>query len=265
MAVLIRLLLAAFLALGLTGGPALAVFGGKAANNGDAVAKSVAAILYQDDKGAHLCTATLLGPRLLVTAAHCTDGGKDGTRVIFSTTLRDVPADRLRNVVAIARAKPTPEANGSYAYNNPDDIALIVIDSPAPTGTTFATLTATEGTGTVGIAGYGATSDLRNAGFSKAQQGFDRTLRIASTSLTTKAAVLSADQTRGAGMCTGDSGGPAFTLERKQLVLAGVLIGVSSPKSVNDYCRGSAHFASIPRWRDWIVATAKALGQPLSQ
>lgn len=264
MAVLIRLLFVATLALGLTMAPAWAVFGGKTAGANDVVARTVAAILYSDDKGTHLCSATLLGPRLLVTAAHCTDGGKDGTRVIFSTTLTDVPAVRLRNVVAISRAKPTPEAKGTYAYNNPDDIALIVIDSPAPADTTSALLTSHDGIGSVGIAGYGATSDLRNAGFAKAQQGFDRTLRIAATSLTPKGAVLTADQTKGAGMCTGDSGGPAFTLDHKRLILAGVLIGVSSPKSQNDYCRGSAHFASIPRWRDWIIDTAKALGQALT-
>jgi hypothetical protein len=133
-----------------------------------------------------------------------------------------------------------------------------------PAGTTFATLTSADGTGVVRIAGYGATSDLRNAGFGKSQLGFDRTLRAAKTSLATKGPVLTADQSHGAGVCTGDSGGPAFTIEGKTLSIAGILIGVSAPKSNNDYCRGSAHFVSIARWHSWIVSTAKALGQPLN-
>ena len=263
MAVLIRLLAAASLALALSAAPALAVFGGKTVGNGDVVAKTLAAVLDQSSTGAHLCTAIALAPRLMLTAAHCTDGGTGGVRVIFATTLTDVPPDRVRNVTAISRAKPTPAAKGSFAYNNPDDVALIVLDAPVPTGTAFASLTANDGTGAVRIAGYGATSDLRNAGFGKSQIGFDRTLRAAKTSLVAKGAVLTADQSRGAGVCTGDSGGPAFTLQGKTLSIAGVLIGVSSPKSVNDYCRGSAHYVSIARWRSWIVSTAKALGQPL--
>lgn len=264
MAVLIRLLVAASLALGLSMSPALAVFGGKTVSGSDIVAKTLAAVLDQSSTGAHLCTATVLGPRLLLTAAHCTDGGTTGVRVIFATSLTDVPLERVRNVSAIQRAKPTPEAKGSFAYNNPDDVALIVLDAPVPAGTSFATLGATDGTGAVRIAGYGATSDLRNAGFGKAQLGFDRTLRAAKTSLVAKGAVLTADQSHGAGVCTGDSGGPAFTMDGKTLSIAGVLIGVSAPKSVNDYCRGSAHFVSIARWRSWIVSTAKALGQPLN-
>lgn len=264
MAVLIRLLVAASLALGLSAGPALAVFGGKTVGSGDLVAKTLAAVLDRSSTGAHLCTAVALGPRLMLTAAHCTDGGTGGVQVIFATTLTDVSLERVRKVTAIQRAKPTPQAKGSFAYNNPDDVALIVLDSPVPPGTAFAKLADGDGVGAVHIAGYGATSDLRNAGFGKSQVGFDRTLRTARTTLIAKGAVLTADQSRGSGVCTGDSGGPAFTMAGKSLAVAGILIGVSAPKSVNDYCRGSAHYVSVDRWRSWIVSTAKALGQPLN-
>ncbi|MEO6013867.1 MAG: trypsin-like serine protease [Devosia sp.] len=263
MAILIRPIAAALLALGLSASPAPAVFGGKTVVPVDVVAKSVAALLSQDSTGVHLCTAIALSPRLMLTAAHCTDGGAGGLRLIFDVSLVDVPEERLRGVKSVSRAKPTAESKGTYPYNNPDDIALIVLDAPAPAGTRFMGLTQGNGTGAVGIAGYGATSDLRKAASGKTQLGFDRSLRAARTSLASKGAALIADQTGGAGMCTGDSGGPAFTLNGKSLSLAGVLIGVSSPRNVNDYCRGSAHYVSIARWRDWIVATAKALGQPL--
>ena len=251
------------LALGLST-PALAVFGGKPVAEGDLVARSLAAILYRDGTGAHLCTATALGPRLMLTAAHCTDGGKSNMKVIFSTTLTDVPNAQLRDVSTIARAGKTPEAAGSFAYNNPDDVALIVLAAPAPGNTIFATFTDGDGTGKVRIAGYGGTSDLRNPGFGKAQLGFDGALRAATTTLAAKGPVLQASQSGGAGMCTGDSGGPAFTVAGKALRIAGVLIGVSAPRTQNDYCRGSAHFISIQRWHDWIVETATTLGQPIN-
>ena len=264
MAVLIRLLVLAGLALGLAVSPALAVFGGKTVASADIVANSIVAVLDQTSKGAQLCTATVLGPRLILTAAHCTEGGAAGLKVIFATTLTDVPPERLRNVTAITRAEKTPDAKGSFAYNNPDDLALIVLDTAAPAGTAFATLTDGDGTGPVRIAGYGATSELRNGLFGNNEVGFDRTLRTAGTALAAKGSVLVADQSHGAGVCTGDSGGPAFTIAGKSLRLAGVLIGVSAPKSASDFCRGSAHYVSIPRWRDWIGQTATALGQPLS-
>jgi secreted trypsin-like serine protease len=261
-AVLIRIAAAVLLAVGLSASPSLAVFAGKTVGANDVVAKTVAALLSEGGGGAHLCTAVALGPRLMVTAAHCTDGGADALRVIFASSLVDVPEDRLRSVTAISRAEPTAESRGTYPYNNPDDIALIVLDAPVPKGTSFATLGKGDA-GSVTIAGYGATSHLRKAESGKTQLGFDRTLRSARTTLASKGAALIADQASGAGMCTGDSGGPAFAVKGGALSLAGVLIGVSSPRAVNDYCRGSAHYVSIARWRNWIVTTARSLGQPL--
>jgi hypothetical protein len=41
------------------------------------------------------------------------------------------------------------------------------------------------------------------------------------------------------------------------------MVGVASPRAVNDYCRGKAYFAAIPRWHDWIVATAAGWKQKL--
>lgn len=264
MAVLIRLFGLATLAFGLMAAPAFAVFGGKTVGSGDVVANTLAAVLDQTGHGAQLCTATALGPRLMLTAAHCTEGGASGLKIIFATTLVDVPPALLRNVTAIAKADKTPDAKGSQAFNNPDDLALIVLDSPAPAGTSFATLTDGNGTGPVRVAGYGATSELRNGILGNSEVGFDRTLRAAGMSLVAKGSVLVGDQSKGAGVCTGDSGGPAFTISGKSLRVAGVLIGVSASKSASDFCRGSAHYVSIPRWRDWIVDTAGKLGQPLT-
>lgn len=264
MAVLIRLFGLAALLLGLAVAPAFAVFGGKTVGSGDIVATTLAAVLDQTSKGAQVCTATMLGPRVVLTAAHCTEGGAPGLKVIFATTLVDVPPERLRNVTAVAKAEKTADAKGSFAFNNPDDVALLVLDSPAPAGTTFATLTEGNGTGAVRVAGYGATSELRNGILGNSEVGFDKTLRAAGLSLAVKGPVLTADQSKGTGVCTGDSGGPAFTIAGNSLRIAGVLIGVSASKSASDFCRGSAHYVSIPRWRDWIVETAGKLGQPLT-
>lgn len=243
--------------------PSLAVFGGKTLRDGDPLAKSVAAILYRDDSGTHLCTAVALGPRLLLTAAHCTAGDRSAIKIIFGTTLTDVGNDRIRTVAAVARAGKTAAAKGKYAYQDPYDLALVVLGSGAPTGTRFAALAASPpSSAAVIIAGYGATSELRQPnGFGQRQLGFDGVLRTASVPLSkADSALLVGDQGRGTGACTGDSGGPAFMGQ----ALVGVLVGVSSPRANNDYCRGTAWFANLARWHDWIATTARDLGQPLN-
>ena len=259
----LRLLVAAVLLAPLTTVPSLAVFGGKALRDGDPLARSVAAIVYRDATGAHLCTAVALGPRLLLTAAHCTAGDRSAIKVIFGTTLADVGNDRIRSVAAVAHPGKTAAGRGKYAYQNPDDIALVVLGSGAPAGTRFVALTRSPpSSAAVTIAGYGATSELRKPNpLGKRQLGFDGVLRTASVPLgKVEPALLVGDQDRGTGACTGDSGGPAFMGQ----ALVGVLVGVSSPRANNDYCRGTAWFANLGRWRDWIETTARDLGQPLN-
>ena len=268
MAVLVRPIFGAALLLGLLwSAPAGAVFGGKAPASNDPIAKAVAAIRYQtDDGGVHLCTAVALAPRLVLTAAHCTDGDRGQLRVIFSPTLSAVPADRIRAVTDVARARPTAASKNMYAYQNPDDVALILLAAPAPTGTAFARLAADlPGLATLLVAGYGATSDLRQPDANGHRQlGFDQILRTASAPLLSSgAALLVTDQTTRAGTCTGDSGGPAFATGKGPLTIIGIMVGVASPRAVNDYCRGKAYFAAMPRWRDWIAGSAAAWKQPL--
>ena len=263
MAVLGRAALAAALTLLAT--PAFAIFGGAPVAPGAVLAQSVAAILYHDETGAHLCTGTMLAPRLILTAAHCTDGGRDAISVIFSITLSGVQPDRIRKVAAVARAPATPEAKGKQPYQDPDDVAVILLDSAAPVGTGFARLAAKPAAaGQLTAIGYGATSDFRAPDAQgRHQLGFDGLLRTTAIGVTASGpALLVADQSRGSGVCTGDSGGPLFQTGRN-LTVAGLLIGVSSPRAVNDNCRGRAWFASIARWTPWIETAAAAFSQKL--
>lgn len=262
MAVLIRWALAlCLLALPTS---AAAIFGGRELAADSSVARALVAILYRDDSGLGLCTGTLLGPTLVVTAAHCTAGNRADLRVVFAPTLENVPADRLRGVAAISRPDPPPDAASRKAFNNPGDIALIALDAPAPPDAGFARLTDDPVAGDYAIAGYGATSELAapNAD-GKRQLGFDRVLRSATLALTLKDGVLVGDQSGGRGVCTGDSGGPAFRAEGDIIRVSGVLIGVSNSRSATDFCRGKAWYVPIARWTDWLVSAAKGLGVSL--
>jgi secreted trypsin-like serine protease len=246
--------------------PALAVFGGTVVGNSDPLAKSVAAILYQTSDGAHLCTAVALAPKLVLTAAHCTDGDSRLIKVIFGTDLSAIGDDRIRAVRAVARAAKTSASKGMHAYQNPDDVALVLLDSPAPAGTRFASLAdAMPAASAIRVAGYGATSELRKPdSWDQHQVGFDKVLRTTTMPLlSTAPALLVGDQTHGRGTCTGDSGGAAFLAGDKSLTVIGLAIGVASPRDNNDYCRGKAYFASIPRWKAWILSAAAGFKQKL--
>ena len=171
--------------------------------------------------------------------------------------------DRLRTVAAIARARKTSAGKGKYAYQDPDDLALVVLGSPAPSGSRpTGRAGSAPSPAAVTIAGYGATSELRNPnGAGQRQLGFDGILRTVSVPIAgADSALLVGNQGQGTGACTGDSGAPAFADGH----LVGILVGVSSPRASNDYCRGTAWFANLGRWRDWIETTARDLGQPLN-
>ena len=260
----VRLPLAlALFALGLS--PAFAVFGGKPVAGSDPVARSVAAIIYRDSTGAHLCTASVLAPKLLLTAAHCTAGDRQSIKIVFGTSLMFIDSSQIRAASEIVRADKTAVSKGMSAYEDPDDVALVLLDAAAPAGTQIVRLADGAPPGaSIDVVGYGATSDLRKPDAAGHQQlGFDQTLRSATMPLLSHGdGLLIADQTHSSGTCTGDSGGPAF-LPGKALTVVGVMIGVASPRDNNDYCRGKAYFASVARWTSWINATAARFGQKL--
>jgi secreted trypsin-like serine protease len=245
---------------------ALAVFGGKNVSDSDPVAHAVAAVRYADKTGIHLCTAVVLAPRLVLTAAHCTAGDRTEMRVIFTTQLVYIGDDQLRMVAGVAKAAATPAGKGQPAYQNPDDLALVLLDKPAPPGVVTMALPKTlPSARTVRTVGYGAISDLRKGKNGGKQIGFDQVLRATSVPVATATQnLITTDQTKGTGICTGDSGGPAYVSgPDKGYTVVGIMIGVASPLANPDYCRGSAYFVSLPRWTSWIKSTAANFKQPL--
>lgn len=133
------------------------------------------------------CTATVVGPRTIVTASHC---ASTGTTVRFSVNGTQYSARITRN----------PQYNNStVAY----DVALGYVDKEV-TGVEFATL------GVKGVSqGMGIT--LLGYGCTKPNGGVDGTLRIGeSVIISTDSNRFGSRKSGGATLCPGDSGGPAF-------------------------------------------------------
>ena len=108
---------------------------------------NVGLILYYSADGRFRCSATLVTPTVLLTAAHCTDGTVGKTLVTFKSVVaetRPPPASRSRPTRRPATRRPSsrrPASCRGTAYTHPDysdftdldnwnDVGVIVLDKP---------------------------------------------------------------------------------------------------------------------------------------
>ncbi len=155
---------------------------------------AVGALVYYG--GMH-CTGTLIAPRKVVTAAHCTKGvSASGLRFVLGASIASPEAS-----LAVASVKPHPSFSSSSLAN---DIGLVTLaaDAPvAPLGVLGAMDSSFVGKKLLFV-GYGASNGVNQTG---AGQKRAVTMSIAKVSATTFSY-----QDPGRNTCNGDSGGPAF-------------------------------------------------------
>jgi hypothetical protein len=141
-----RIAAAGALAAGLVAGSALAahaITGGQPDGEGH---PNVALIAYYDATGRYRCSASLVSPTVLVTAAHCTDGTVGKTAITFATKIADAPPSPLpvaKNVAAgytsaelkaagyrSGTAHTHPQYSNFTDLRNWNDVGVIVLDEP---------------------------------------------------------------------------------------------------------------------------------------
>lgn len=144
-----RMAAAAALAAGLIAGPALAahaITGGEPDGDGH---PNVALIAFYDATGRYRCSASLVSPTVLVTAAHCTDGTVGKTAVTFETKLADegpsplpAAADTTKGYTSAeltaagyhaGTARTHPQYSSFTDMKNWNDVGVIVLDEPITT------------------------------------------------------------------------------------------------------------------------------------
>lgn len=210
--------------------------------DGDAHPNVAMIVFYQPD-GRFRCSATLVSPTVLVTAAHCTDGVRGKTIVTFDSVAPTAPRasdDPGTGFSDIGYTKAaggggwltgTPYAHplwdGELQLNDLHDVGVVVLDK-AYKGATPAQLPPREylqglsnGNGGLSqqiftVVGYGVFFDKPTAGPQKPTAVSDRTRRFVETpgqnisSQVLKLAENENDSRGGGGSCFGDSGGPVF-------------------------------------------------------
>jgi hypothetical protein len=255
--------------------PAAAITGGQPDGNRH---PNVGLILFYDATGRFRCSATLVSPTVLITAAHCTEGTLGSTLVTFDSVIAEQPPSPFP-VAADPSVGYTPEeitAAGylsGTAYTHPDysgftdlanwnDVGIIVLDEPV-TGIAPATLAPTNYLDQFAqpllnktifeVVGYGTEVRKPESGPQKPQPMSYPLLRRYTTSpgqkLTPQILQLNGnpnDPHGGGGTCFGDSGGPVF--------LDGYLVAVTSyGYTLNCRYLGGYQRVDIPVVQNWLA------------
>jgi uncharacterized protein (TIGR03382 family) len=199
------------------------------------------------ESGTLVCTATLVAPRVLLTAAHCLPEG-----AMPEAFFGESPQAGGTSVALLATVRH-PDFDATTLTN---DVAMALLADAAPTGATPSPLpTAPLGASSVGLAlrlvGFGLTGPTDTT---PAQKREGNTV-VASLSAQQLTFTPSPSQT-----CSGDSGGPAFA------TLGGVEVLVGVTSSGDPQCDQGAIDTRVDAYESFITpflqATAEGAAAP---
>lgn len=179
--------------------------------------------------GSSLCTATLVGKKTVVTAAHCVSPGWSHTFTVGGQAYKSASVHRH------------PKYN---SYQLTYDIAVVMLqDAPSVQGAVINTTEPPVGT-EITIVGYGKTGEWNS------DAGVKRMAKSTIAELTPTRIRIPASNSSAAGnICNGDSGGPSYAMVNGQEVH----VGVHSTKSGS--CGSGGHDTRVDTFADWISQT----------
>jgi hypothetical protein len=226
---------------------------------------NVAMIVFYQPAGRFRCSATLVSPTVLVTAAHCTDGVRGKVIATFDS-VAPTPTPRAADdpgdgTSSLGYSTPvtgwltgTPHAHplwaGKLKLNDLHDVGVVVLDAPyggavpaaLPPRDYLAGLASGNGglsKQTFTVVGYGVFFEKPTEGPQKPTAISDRTRRFTDavgqniSSQVLKLAENEKDSRAGGGSCFGDSGGPVFH--------QGLLVGDTS-FGASQFCRSAGGY-----------------------
>ena len=207
--------------------PAGAIVGGEK----DTVHTNVGLVRFTLPDGRFRCSGTLISPRVVLTAGHCTEGPAQNVYVSFDDALRPdplaagiTPAEKAAREAFYIKgtAHPDPGWDGKLSFSQQHDQGVVVLDQAATTKwpnikpaplLPVGTLDANQGAlknETFTLSGYGVDIGAKKAQIVN-QFRMMTTAPLKSVQSEVVAFQNSAkDSKAGGGSCFGDSGGGAF-------------------------------------------------------
>ena len=221
-----------------TAGPAPAIVG----RTRDVASASVVMVLGRDGVRAIVCSGVVVGPRAVLTAAHCVHAPSN-TRIHFRDA-RGQPV--LMDVARVAR-HPGYRSDAVVARSRSIDLAIVVTRDDLPSRFAPAILgTASDEVGT----------SFTIAGFGIAHEGDEASsgvLREGAVALRAPVSGLLLWLTGSAGACTGDSGGPVFGTSGEVVAIIAFAQGEGATR-----CGALTQAVRIAPFRDWVETSVAA-------
>lgn len=242
-----------------TSGQNKGIVGGETITPQDHNSSQVVLITGKDEAGGSIvCSGTMIDFDIVLTAAHCT-GKTETMKVVFGLDVRSNESLQISKVKTYLRHK-------KYTHDKDvhNDIALIQIDDEIPLQYTLATLPWEDkeaklvtANSVIRAYGFGVSSGVMIDGkIGGKTDGVLRATDLAVKGLSPQGDAFVADQTKGHGICSGDSGGPAF-------VNGGTVAGIISrtitddpthPEYTDDdVCNYESIFTNVAYYQKWIT------------
>lgn len=207
-------------------------------------------------KDQSLCTASIIAPDLLLTAAHCLSGPAVNMRIIFGPRLVEpIPENTVIRPVDSYVTSPF-WAIRQFERQDNGDIAIVKFSGGLPEGYKVVPILddwSILGVGSkVVLAGYGWSDGINKTG-----SGILRFVETEIESTDFSSTEIVFNQKNGKGACHGDSGGPAYVKVGEQWALIGVTSrGINDPQ---DTCGVSSVYTLAPAYKKWIQTAGDEL------
>lgn len=204
------------------------------------------------------CSGTVIDEDIILTAAHCI-GVKDTMKITFGESpIHEGAIDIMKVKAVLPHTEYEKETKDSPIRN---DIALIQMDGPSPDNFAPAVLPwkSRERVTTfskVIVYGYGITSGVvKNGKLNTKTAGVLRTTQLNILKDVVAEDIFAANQREGKGICSGDSGGPAFI--RGNVVVGVISRGLTDDPdhpqyADDDLCNYESIFTRVAYYKTWI-------------
>jgi len=197
------------------------------------------AVVALMDGNFFFCSGTVISPHVVLTAAHCLEGGPPPNGIFFGTDSNNPGSGTII---------PVKSAKGHELYDgNTHDVAVVELMTAAtvtPAIRNTTALTAGMAGQDVRVVGFGLSVDNENSN----QAGVKLTGTVTFDSLDADYMMVTPKGSQSG--CYGDSGGPNFM----QIGGHEVLAGVTSFGTENSCLAGQGGNTDVQKYNDWVDA-----------